>query len=164
MFSYLVMSNSLRPHGLQHWRPPCPSPSPQVCPSSCPSHQWCHTAISSFDAPFSFFLSLSQHQGLFPMCWLSTSGDQNTKASASASVLPVSIQGWFPLRLIWSPCYPRDSQESSPAPQFEGINFFVLCLLYSPALKTICDHWEDHSLDYRDLCWRGTVSTSQHTV
>ena len=69
---------------------------------------------------------------------------------ASASVLPKSIQGWFPLRLVWS-CCPRDSQESSPAPQFEGINSLVLCLLYGPALTTIHDYWKDHSLDYMDL-------------
>ena len=89
--------------------------------------------------------------GTFPMSWLFTSGDQNTGASASASVLPMSIQDWFPLRLIWSPCYPRDCQEYSPAPQLEGINFLVLCLLYTPALTTLCDHWEDQPRLYGSL-------------
>ena len=66
--------------------------------------------------------------------------------------------------LIWSPCCPRDSQESSLAPQFEGINSLVLCLLNSPPLTTAHDHWEDHSLDYMDLCWQSNVSAFQHTV
>ena len=67
----------------------------------------------------------------------------------------MSIQGLFLLRLtVGSPCYPRDSQESSPAPQFEGISSLAFCLPYSPGLTTICDHWEDHSLDYMDLCKR----------
>ena len=83
---------------LQHTRSPCPSPSPEVCPSSCPLHQWFYPAISSSDALF-----LCPHSvpvsGTFPKNWLFTSGDQNTEASASASVLPISIQGWFPLRL-----------------------------------------------------------------
>ena len=68
------------------------------------------------------------------------------------------------LRLIWSPCCPRDSQESSPAPQFKNINSLGFCLLYSPALKTVHDHWEDHSLDYTDLFWQSNVSTFQYTV
>ena len=63
--------------------------------------------------------------------------------------------------LIGSLCCPRDSQESSPALQFEGINSLALSLLYSPALPTICDHWEDHSLDYTDLCRQRNVSAFQ---
>ena len=101
--------------------------------------------------------------GTFPMSWLFASGDQNTGASALASVLPMSIQGWFPFKikdfvwLVWSSCCPRDSQVSSPAPQFEGINSSSLCFLYDPALITECDYWEDHSLDYTDLCWQSDV-------
>ena len=86
-------------HGLQHARPPCPSPSSEVCPSSCPLHQWCHPAFSSFNTLFSFFPQSFPASGTFPVSWLFTSGDQNTGASASASVLPMSIQGLFPLRL-----------------------------------------------------------------
>ena len=70
----------------------------QVCPSSCPLHQWCHPAISSFDALFSCHQSFPE-SGIFPMSCLFASDDQNTGASASASVIPVSIQGWSPLRL-----------------------------------------------------------------
>ena len=92
-----VMSASLRPHGLQHARPPCPSPSPRIYSSSCWSHQWCHPAVSSSDALFSFCPQSFPSSGTFPMGHLFTSDDQN--AEASASVLPISVQGWFPLRL-----------------------------------------------------------------
>ena len=93
-----VVSDSLWPQGLQHARPPCPSPSPEVCPSSCPLHQWCRLAISSFDTLFSFCPQSFPASGIFPMSRLFTSNDQNTGASPSASVFP-SIQGWFALRL-----------------------------------------------------------------
>ena len=84
---------------------------------------------------------------------------------ASASVLPMRIQGWFPLRLTGlSPCCPRDSQEASPVPQFKGINSLELCLLYGPALITVCDYWEDHCLDYMHFCWESDGSAFQHTV
>ena len=98
-FSGSVMSDSSWFHGLQHARPPCPSPSPEVCPSSCPLHQWCHWAISSSDTLFSFCPQSFPASGTFSMSWLLASGDWNTGASASASVLPMSIQGLFPLIL-----------------------------------------------------------------
>ena len=83
--------------------------------------------------------------------------DWNT--GASVSILPMSIQGWFPLRLTdLLSLLSKDSQESSLAPQLKGINSLVLCLLYGPALTTVCDHWEDHSLDYTDLCQQSFVS------
>ena len=94
-----VVSDSLRPHGLQHARLPCPSPSPEVCPSSCPLHRWCHPAISSSDALFSFCLQSFPASGTFSLSQLFTSDDQNTGVSVLASVLPVNIQDWFPLRL-----------------------------------------------------------------
>ena len=99
LFNSLVVSNSLQPHGLQHTRPPCPSPSPRVCPSSCSLHQWCCPAISSCEALFSFCPQSFPASGTFPMSHLFTSDDQTTGASASASILPVNIQGWSPLRL-----------------------------------------------------------------
>ena len=114
-----------------------------VIPSSC-LILW-HPLIL---CPQSFLASCT-----FPMSNLCTSDDQNTGASGLASVPPVNIQGWSPLRLTgWSPCCPRDFQQSSPVPQFEGINSLAFCLLDSTVLTTICDHWEDHSLDYTDLC------------
>ena len=77
-----------RPHGLQHFRPPCPLLSPGVCSKSCPSSQWCHPTISS-SVPFSFYLQSFPTSGSFPMSWLFTSGGQ----SIGVSVLPMNIQG-----------------------------------------------------------------------
>ena len=87
------MSDSLRPHGVQHARFPCPSPSPRACSNSCPLSQWCHPIIPSSVIPFSSCLQS------FPMSRLFASGSESIGASASASVLPMSIQGWFPLGL-----------------------------------------------------------------
>ena len=98
LFSHSVMSNSLQPRGLQQARSPCPSPSPRVCPSSHSLHQWCHPAISSSDTLFFCPQSFSV-SGTFPVSCLSASDDQTTRASGSASVLLVNIQGWSPLRL-----------------------------------------------------------------
>ena len=96
-FSHSVVSDSLWPHESQHARPPCPSPTAGVHPNSCASSQWCHPAISSSVVPF-----LSCPQSLpasrsFQMSQLFTSGGQSIGVSASASVLPINIQDWFPL-------------------------------------------------------------------
>ena len=99
LFSRWVVSNYLWPHGLQHIRLPCPAPSPWACSNSCPLSQWCHPTISSSVAASPPALSLSHHQGLFPVSQLFTSGGQSIGTSTSASVLPMNIQGWFPLRL-----------------------------------------------------------------
>ena len=96
---FLDVSDSLQPHGLQHARPSCPSPSPRVCPSSCSLHQWCHPAISSSEALFFFCSQSFLASGTFPMSCLFASDDQNTRASALTSVLPVNIQGLSSLRL-----------------------------------------------------------------
>ena len=98
-FSCSVVSNSLWPHGLQHARLPCPSPTPRACSNSCPSGQWCHPTISSSVVPFPSCLQSSSASGSFPMNWLFTSGDQSIGASDLASVLPMTIQDWFPLGL-----------------------------------------------------------------
>ena len=98
LFDCPVVSDSLWPRGLQHARAPCPSPSPGVCPSSCSLHWWCHPAISSSDTLFSFCPQSFPASGTFLKSCLFTSDDQNIGASASASVLPVNIQGWSPLR------------------------------------------------------------------
>ena len=84
------------PHGRQHARPPCPSLSPGVCPNSCPLHQWCHPTISSSVTLFSFCLQAFPTLGSFPVSWLLTSGGQSIGVSF---VLPINIQGWFPLGL-----------------------------------------------------------------
>ena len=99
LFSHSVMSNSLWPHGLQCTRLPCPSPSPRACSNLCPLNQWCHPTISSSVVPFSSCLQTFPASGYFPMSQLFASGGQSTGASASASVLPMNSQYWFPLEL-----------------------------------------------------------------
>ena len=96
-FSHSVMSDSLRPHGLQHTRPPCPLPTPRVYPNSCPWSRWCHPTISSSVISFSSCLQSFPELKSFPMSQFFTSGGQSIGASASAaSVLPMNIQDWFP--------------------------------------------------------------------
>ena len=100
------MPDSLWPHGLQHTRPPCPSPTPRVYSNSCPLSQWCHTTISSSVAPFSSCLQSFPASGSFPMSQLFESGSQSIGVSASTSVLPMNIQnlillgwtGWISLQ------------------------------------------------------------------
>ena len=98
-FSRLVVSDSSRPHRLQHARFPCPSPTPRVYSSSGPLSQGCHPAISSSVVPFSSSLQSFPASGSFPKCQFFESGSQIIGASASASVLPMNIQDWFPLGL-----------------------------------------------------------------
>ena len=95
-FSHSVMSDSLQPHGLQHARLPHPSPTPKACSISCPSSWWCHPTIASSVVPFSSHLQSFPASGSFPVSQFFTSGDQSIGASASASVLPMNIQDWFP--------------------------------------------------------------------
>ena len=143
-FSCSVMSDSLWLHEPQHTRPPCPSPTPGVYPNSCPSSRWCHPTISSSVVPFSSFLQSFPPSGSFPMSQLFAWGGQSIGVSASPSVLPMNIQDWSPLG--WT-CCPRNTQESSPTPQFKSINSLVLSFLYSPTLTSIHDYWKNHSFD-----------------
>ena len=130
------MSNSLWPHGLQHPRPPCPSPTPRAYSDSHPSSRWWHPTISSSVVPFSSCPQSFPASGSFPVSQFFASGGQSIGVSASASVLPVNIQDW----LVWSPCSPRDSQESSPIPQFKSINSwrsaFLIVQLSHPYMTT----------------------------
>ena len=96
-FSSSVVSDSLWPHGLQHTRPPCPTPTPGVYSNLCPLSQWCYTAILSSALPFSSCLQSFPASGSFQMSQLFTSGSQSIGVSASASVLQMYIQDWFPL-------------------------------------------------------------------
>ena len=98
-FSQSVMPDSLRLHGLQHARPPCPSPTPRVYSNLCPSSRWCHPTISSSAIHFSSCLQSFPASGSFPMSQFFTSGSQSIGVSASASVLPINIQDWSPLGL-----------------------------------------------------------------
>ena len=96
-FSCSIVSDSLRPHGLQHPRPPCPSPTPGVYPDSCPLSRWCHPAISSSVIPFSSCFQSFPASGPFPRSQFFASGGQSIGVSASTSVLPMNIQDWSPL-------------------------------------------------------------------
>ena len=98
-FSCSIVSDSLWPHGLQHTRLPCPSPTPGACSNSYPSSRWCHPIISSSVVPFSSCLQSFPASGSFPLSQFFASGDQGIGVSASASVLPVNIHNWFPLGL-----------------------------------------------------------------
>ena len=148
-FSCSVMSDSLRPHGLQHaCRPPCPSPIPGVYSNSCPLSGWCHPTISSSVVPFPSRLQSFPVSGSLPMSWLFTSGRQSIGASASASVLPMNIQGWFPLGLtgLISLKFKYLSRVFSNS-TVQSINSSALRFLYGPALTSIHDHRKNHSLD-----------------
>ena len=99
-FSCSVVSNSLQPHELQHARPPCPSPTLKAYSNSCSSCRWCHSTISSSIIPFCSHLQSSPASRSIPVSWFLASSGQSIGVSASASVLPISIQDWFPLGLI----------------------------------------------------------------
>ena len=99
-FSCSVVSDSWRRHGLQHARPPCPSPTIRVYLNSCPLSQWCHPTILSSVVPFSSHLQSFPASGFFPMSQLYASGGQSIGVSASITVLPKNIQEWFPLGWI----------------------------------------------------------------
>ena len=133
-FSY--SADSLWPHGLQHARLSCPSPSPGACSNSFPLNGWCHPTISSCHPPFllpSVFPSIRVFSNELALCirwpkyW-----------SFSFSISPSNeFQVWFLLGLTGlTSCCPRESQESSPTPQFESINSLVLSLLYGPTFTT----------------------------
>ena len=154
-FSCSDESDSLWPHEPQHTRPPSPSPTPGVCSNSCPSSQWCHPASSSSLVPSSSCPQSLPASGSFPTSQLFAWGGQSIGVSASPSVLPMNTQDWSPSGWTgWISLHPRDSQESSPTPQFKSINFSVLSFLHSPTLTSIYDH----SPDQTDLCWQSNVS------
>ena len=147
-FSRSVVSDSLWPHGPQHARLPCPSQIPIVYPNSCPSSQWCHPVISYSVIPFSSCPQSLPASEFFPMSQLFAWGSQSTGVSALASFLPKNTRAdLLQNGLVGSPCSPRDSQESSPTPQFKSINSLALSFLHSPTLTSIHDHWKNHSLD-----------------
>ena len=121
---------------------------PEFTHTQRPSSQWCHPAISFTLIPFSSCPQSLPASESFPVSQFFASSGQSMGASASTSVLPMNIQDWFPLPLVvGSPCSPRDSQESSPTPQFKSINSTALSLLHSPTVTSIHDHRKNHSLD-----------------
>ena len=132
------MFDFLQPHGLQHTRLPCLSPTPGAHSNSCPLLWWCHPTILSSVIPFSSSLQSFPASGSFPMSQSFASGGQSIGVSASASVLPMNIQDWFPLGWTgWISLQSKGSQESSPTPQFKSINSSALSFLYSPTCTAI---------------------------
>ena len=110
-FSHLVVSDSLRLHGLQHTRPPCPSPTPGVYPNSCPLSRWCHSTISSSVIPVSSFSHSFPTSRSCQMSQLFTSGGQSIGVSASTSVFAMNTQDWSPL--VWTDLISLQSKELS---------------------------------------------------
>ena len=147
------MSDSVWPHGLQHARPPCPSPTPGVYPNSCPSGQWCHPTFSSSVIPFSSSLQSFPASGSFSMSQFFASGGQSIGVSASASVLPMNTQDWSPLG--WTSWISLQSKGLSRVFSNTAVQKHQLFTqLYGPTLtsihvstgKTIA-FWKNHSFD-----------------
>ena len=152
----------LQPHGLQHTRLPCPSLSPKVCSNSCPLSQWCHPTISSSAALFSFCLQSFPASGSFPMSQLFASGGQSSGASASASILPMTIQSCFPLAMTGLiSLLPKGLSRVFSSTTIQKHQFCgAPALFVVPTLISICDYWKKHSFDSTDLCWRSDVFAS----
>ena len=154
-----VMSDSLWPHGLQHARPPCPSPTARVYSNSCPLNWWCHPTTSSSVVPFSSRLQSFPGSGFFPVSQYFTSGGQSIRVSASAWVLPMNIQDRFPLGLTgWITLQSKGLSRVFSNTTVQKHQFFTLSFLYSPTLTSIHDYWKNHSLDETDLCQQSNVS------
>ena len=140
--------NSLRPHGLEHSRLPCPSPSSRACSNSCPLNQWFHPTISFSVVPFSSHLQSFPALGSFPMSWLFTSGGQSIGTSASASVLPINIQDWFSLELTGLILQSKGLKRVFSNTTVQKHQFFSAQLsLWSPTLTSKHDYWKNHSFD-----------------
>ena len=132
------------PHGLQHTRLPCLSPTPGACSNSCPLSWGCHPTLSSSGIPFSSCLQSSPASGPFPMSQFFASGSQSIGASASASVLPMNIQDWSPLG--WTGWISLQSKGLSRAFSNTTVqkNRFFGTQLYTPTLTSIHDRWKNH--------------------
>ena len=152
LFSRSVMSDSLQPHGLQHARPPSPSPSPRPCSNSCPLSYWCYPTNSSSVIPFSSCLQSFSASESFLMSWSFVSGGQNI--GASASVVPINIQGWFPFGLTCLiSLQSKGLSKGFSNTTIQKHQFLVLSLVYGSTLTSIHDYWKNHSLH-----WQSNVS------
>ena len=145
-FSRSVMTNSLGPHGLQHARPPCPSPTPGVYTNSCPLSWWCHPTISSFIVPFFSVFNLSQHKGLLTWVSFFPSGGKSIGVSTSTSVLPMNTQDLFSLGWTgWISSQPKGLSRVFSNTTIQKHQFFGTQLsLWSNFHIHI---WKNHSFD-----------------
>ena len=158
-FFSLSLADAVHPEGTPWILPrldPGTSPTPGAYPNSCASGRWCHPISSSSVFPFSSHLQAFQPSGYSPVSQFFSTGGQSIGVSASASVLPMTIQDWFPLG--WTGWISLQSKRLSSTPQFKSINSSALNFLYSPALTSIHDYSKNQSLDYTDLCWQSNVS------
>ena len=147
-FSCSFVSDSLRPHGLQHARLPCPSPTPGAYSSSCPWSRWCHPTISFSVIPFSSHCQSFPASGTFQMSQFFESGGQRIAVSASASVLPMNIQDWFPLGytgLISLQSKGRWGVSSNTTVQKHQFFGTQLSLWSNSHIHN--DYWKNHSFD-----------------
>ena len=149
---------TLRAHEPQHARPPGPSPTPGVHSNSCPLSRWCHPTISSSVIPFSSCLQSYPVSGSFPLSRLFASDGQSIGASASASVLSMNIQDWFPLGLTGLILQSKVLSRVFFNTTVQKHQFFGAQPSYGPTLTSIHDYWKNHSLDYTNLCWQSNVS------
>ena len=148
LFSHLVISKSLQPHGLQHARLPCPSPSPGACSDSRPWSQWCHPTIVSSVIPFSSCLQSFPASGSFQMTQLFASGGHNIGASASTSVLLMNIQDWSPLGWTgWISLQSKWLSRVFSNTTVQKHHYLALSLLVGPTLTSIHDYWKNHGFD-----------------
>ena len=147
-FSCSVVSDSLQPHGLQHARPPCPSPTPGACSNSCSSSWWCHLTLSSSVALFSSYRQHFPASGSFPMSQFFASGGHSI-GSFSFSISPSNEHpGLISFRMdCLDLLADQGTLKSSPSPQFKSIHSLVLSFLHSRTLTSIRDHRKNHSLD-----------------
>ena len=149
------MSNSLRPHELQHARPPCPSPTPGVHSDSRPSSQWCHPAISSSVVPFSSCPQSLPASGSFPMSQLFAWGGQSTGVSALASFLPKKSQGWSPSQWTgWISLQSKGLSRVFSNTTVQKHQFFLFRLYKSSRINT----QKRCHFHYRGLEWKSTKS------
>jgi len=159
LFSCWVMSDSLWPNGLQHPRLLYPSLSCRVCLNSCPLSRWCYLTISSSATPFSFCLQSFPVSGSFPVGRLSTSGGHSTRATATASVLPMNIQGWVPLGLTALISLPsKGLSRVFPSTTVWKHQFFSAQPSLWSSYHIVHDYWKNYSFDYMDLCQQNDVS------
>ena len=152
------MSDSLCTCGLQHARLPCPSLSSRVCSNSCPLSWWCHQTISSSVTLFSSCLQSFPASGSSPVSWLLASGSQSIRASNSASVLPVNIQGSFPLGLTGLDLFALQGTLKGLLQHHSLKDSILQCSAFGPTSISVYNYWKNHSFDYTDLCLQSDVS------